>query len=199
MRTFYVCSYGGSGSTMLANAIKKYGHVFHIHSRNPPIKLEYVGNEKGGNTYREWFNGIEIPEYELEDYTVIFIYKNPIKAIYSRYIPYYKDCHKLHMNHVQIKETDLKDVIEQKKDLFGIIEFYNNYTTKNNERNYKIYCVRYEDIFEKQANLSEILGIGPLNLSKREKSKDYTHYVELAHIYSDLMDDMKKRSFVDII
>lgn len=200
MRTFYVCSYGGSGSTLLADSLKKYGHVEHIHSRNPPLELEYIGNNKGGDTYYEWFNGIKIPENELNDYTVIFIYKDPVKAIYSRYIPYYKDCHKHHMDHVQTnRDVELKDVLEQKKDLFGITEFYNNYTTKNDQRNYKIHCVKYEDMFEKQAQLSEILGIGPLNLRKKETSKNYTHYIELAQIYSGLIEDMNKRDFIDII
>jgi len=40
---------------MLVNALEKFGKVEHIHSRNPPNKLEYCGNEKGGNTYFEWY------------------------------------------------------------------------------------------------------------------------------------------------
>ena len=56
MKTFYVCSFGGSGSTLLANSLKPYGRVEHIHSRIPPLELEYIGNNKGGDTYYEWFN-----------------------------------------------------------------------------------------------------------------------------------------------
>ena len=42
------------------------------------------------------------------------------------------------MDHVQVdRNTELKDVLSKKKDLFGITEFYNNYTTKNEKRNYK--------------------------------------------------------------
>ena len=52
-KIFYVCSFGGSGSKMLCSALKVYGKVKHIHSRNPPNNLEYIGNEKGGNTYKE--------------------------------------------------------------------------------------------------------------------------------------------------
>ena len=42
-KTFYVCSYGGSGSKMLCSALRKYGNTKHIHSRKPPEKLEYIG------------------------------------------------------------------------------------------------------------------------------------------------------------
>ena len=50
MKTFYVCSYGGCGSKMLCNALQNYGHVKHVHSRYPPDKLQYIGNEKGGKS-----------------------------------------------------------------------------------------------------------------------------------------------------
>ena len=76
-KIFYVCSYGGSGSKMLCTALQKYGQVEHIHSRNPPDKLCYIGKQNGGNTYEEWFNDVNIPEAELKKYVVLFIYRNP--------------------------------------------------------------------------------------------------------------------------
>ena len=39
-KNFYVCSYGGSGSTMLKRALRKYGIATHIHSRKPPDNLD---------------------------------------------------------------------------------------------------------------------------------------------------------------
>ena len=75
-KIFYICSYGGSGSKLLTRTLKKFGNVKHIHSRNPPDKLEYIGKEKGGNTYAEWFNGIAIPEEEVKNYCVIYLYRN---------------------------------------------------------------------------------------------------------------------------
>ena len=200
MKTFYVCSFGGCGSTLLANSLKRYGRVEHIHSRRPPIELEYIGDNNGGDTYYEWFNGIKVPEDELNDICVLFIYRNPIKAIYSRYIPYYEDCHKRHMDHVQIdRNVELKDVLSQKNDLFGITEFYNNYTTRNEKRNYKIHCIKYEELFEKQDELSHLLEIGPLQLHKKETMKNYSHYNTLAEIYKNLIDDMNNRSFIETV
>lgn len=148
-KTFYVCSYGGSGSTMLSTALQQYGKVYHIHSRNPPDNLEYIGAEKGGNSYREWFNGIAIPTNELEHYFVIYIYRNPTFSIPSRFT------NPDHLCHIQIDSSiQLTDVLSTGNDLYKIREFHDNYTKPNKNRNYKIHCVKYEDIFEKQQELS---------------------------------------------
>ena len=136
MKTFYVCSYGGCGSKMLCSVLKQFGNVQHIHSRNPPNELEYIGLENGGTSYWEWFNGIKIPENEIENYYVIYIYRNPINAILSRF---YKTEHLKHI------ETDsnitFEDIINKSSDLYGIKEFYNNYTRTDIKRNYKIYSI----------------------------------------------------------
>jgi len=187
-KTFYVCSYGGSGSYMLCNALNKYGKTKHIHSRIPPNKLEYIG-EEGGNTYHEWFNGITIPENELENYYVIYIYRNPSFSIPSRFtIP-------AHLEHIQSdKNIKLQDVLSKGEDLYKIREFYDNYMKPNKKRNYKIYCVKYEDIFEKQDELSDLLNIGKLNLVNESSRKDTDKQLDI--IYSDLIDEMRKNNFI---
>ena len=190
-KIFYVCSYGGSGSEMLCSALRKYGITKHIHSRNPPNNLEYIGNDKGGKTYCEWFNGIVIPEEELNDYYVIYIYRNPSFAIPSRFK------NPEHLQHIQTDESvKLNDVLNTKKDLYKIREFYDNYTKPNEKRNYKIYCVKYEDIFDKQDELSKLLGIGKLNIVNNSSRKNSDK--ELENIYSDLIAEMNKNEFIII-
>ena len=190
-KIFYVCSYGGSGSKMLCSALRKYGITKHIHSRNPPNNLEYIGNDKGGETYCEWFNGIVIPEEELNDYYVIYIYRNPSFAIPSRFK------NPEHLQHIQTDESvKLNDVLNTKKDLYKIREFYDNYTKPNKKRNYKIYCVKYEDIFDKQDELSQLLGIGKLNIVNNSSRKNSDK--ELENIYSDLITEMNKNEFIII-
>ena len=189
---FYVCSYGGSGSKMLCSALSAYGETKHIHSRNPPNSLEYIGCEKGGNTYQEWFNGVVIPEEKLKYYYVIYIYRNPSFSIPSRFL------NPKHLEHVQIdKSIKLKDVFKSKKDLYKIREFYDNYTKPNKKRNYKIYCVKYEDIFDKQDELSKLLGIGKLNMVDKSSRKNSNK--ELDNIYGDLIAGMKKNEFITIV
>ena len=49
---YYICSYGGSGSTVLFNYLSNFGNVYHIHDRYPPLNLSYVGNQNTNiNTY----------------------------------------------------------------------------------------------------------------------------------------------------
>ena len=184
---------------MLHSALKKYGDAKHIHSRKPPNKLEYIGNEKGGNTYHEWFNGITVPEDKLNDYYVIYIYRNPSFAILSRF----QDLK--HLQHIQTDESvKLNDVLNTKKDLYKIREFYDNYTKPNEKRNYKIYCVKYEDIFDKQDELSKLLGIGKLNLVNKSSAEDNINkspkkeIKELNNIYRDLIEEMNKNEFIII-
>ena len=194
-KTFYICSYGGCGSTMLTNALKKYGKVKHIHSKKPPNELEYIGNDNGGNCYEEWFNGIKIPSNEINNYYVIYIYKKPIKAILSRFTD------PSHLEHIQVdKNIVLNDLINTSKDLYGIYEFYNNYTEPNKNRNYKIYSVKYEVLFDNQDQLSKLLNIGPLNLVKQETLRkiDYNVLLALYKIYKDLINKMDQNKFIII-
>jgi len=191
IKCFYVCSYGGSGSKMLCYALSAYGMVKHIHSRKPPNNLEYIGKEKGGNTYYEWFNGVGIPEETLKYYYVIYIYRNPSYAIPSRFL------NPDHLKHIQTDESiKIKDVLKSKTDLYKIREFYDNYTKPNEKRNYKIYCVKYEDIFDKQDELSKLLGIGKLNMVNKSSRKNSNK--ELDNIYADLIAEMNKNEFIII-
>ena len=190
-KIFYVCSYGGSGSKMLCTALSQYGKVEHIHSRNPPDKLTYIGEDKGCTTYAEWFNEITIPENELKNYYVIYIYRNPSFSIPSRFeIP-------KHLEHIQCdRNIKLEDVLRTGIDLYKIREFYDNYIKPNKKRNYKIYCVKYEDIFDKQDELSDLLGIGKLNIVNESTRKDSNE--KLDEIYADLIYEMNKNNFIMI-
>ena len=189
-KNFYVCSYGGSGSYMLCDALRQFGNVEHIHSRFPPEKLEYIGNNNGGNAYSEWFNGIPIPDNEIKNYYVIYIYRNPSLSIMSRFtIPE-------HLNHIQIDETiQLQEVLDTGKDLYKLREFYDNYTNPSKKRNYRIYCVKYEDIFDKQDKLSKLFGIGKLNLVNHSTR---TSNERLNEIYADLIERMNKNNWIII-
>ena len=71
-----------------------------------------------------------------------------------------------------------------------------SYTKPNEKRNYKIYCVKYEDIFDKQDELSKVLGVGKLNLVDKSSRKNSNK--ELDNIYGDLIAEMKKNEFIII-
>lgn len=200
---YYICSYGGSGSTVLYEYLKNFGNAYHIHDRYPPNELTYIGSENTTNpVYREWFNTTQIPEDKLDNYKVIFIYRNPIRAIYSRFIqkniytPYIK-----HLQHIKCKNNGnipLRDVLHYKNDLYGITEFYDNYTIPQ-KRNYTIYCVRYEDMFENMHILNETLGIPTIPTlipKKRERNQLFPYVLQLTNIYNSLLNRMKEMPFI---
>jgi len=207
-KNFYVCSYGGSGSTLLYRYLNKFGTAHHIHSKNPPLKLEKVTGEH--------FNGIQIDESELKNYTVIFIYKNPIKAIFSRYaivdknnnflsykppnyLPY-----KPHLKNVECDRDDisLNDCISENKDLYKLEEFFDKYTTPDKNRNYKILCIKYEDLWQNIEYLNYTLGIPTIKDSfpkKRETVRKNTIPEKLNEIYKPLIQKMEKMKFIEQI
>ena len=214
---YYICSYGGCGSKILTNYLSHFGNVYHIHSRNPPTKLQYIGNINGVNingvningingtaSQYEWFdNTKEIKEEELHNYKVIYIYRNPIKAIYSRFLS------SSHLRNIQCTNTTItiQNVIDNAKDLYGIEEFFDNYTNNNNnkeKRNYQIIGVKYEDFFEHISYFNTSLGlpdderIYPKKIELVREIPLHCHYL-LEIIYGNLIRKMDKMEFITIV
>ena len=159
-RWFYICSYGGSGSTFIYNYLSQFGNVEHIHDRYPPDEISYVGSKNTtDNIYSEWFNKIKIPEDKIKNYKIIFIYRNPIDVIFSRFISL-TGANSNHLKHIMCNNPNLtlEEVILKNKDLYGIEEFYDNYVFKQN-KNYPIYCVKYESFFNNIGLFNQMMEI----------------------------------------
>lgn len=201
---FYVCSSGGCGSTIISNYLSNFGNVYHIHDRYPPEKLCYVGNENTDNpVYSEWFNKTEIPEDKLSNYKVLFIYRNPIPVIFSRFA-HVKGPHITHLQHIMCNNNGkihFGDVIKSGKDLYGLEEFFDNYTLPK-KRNYTIYCIKYENFFNNISLFNNILGIPDIKELypiKSERPKTYSYVKQLSCIYTSLIKKMGKMKFIEII
>lgn len=201
---FYVCSSGGCGSTILFNYLSNFGNVYHIHDRYPPDKLCYTGNINTDQpVYEEWFNKTEIPENKLSNYRVIFIYRNIFDVIFSRFAtPTGPNI--THMKHVKCDnngEIYFGDVIKSGKDLYKLEEFFDNYTILK-DRNYPIYCIKYELFFNNISSINIILGIPDIKSLypiKNERKKKYTYVIELMNIYRSLTNKMNRMRFLEII
>ena len=176
-QSFYVCSFGGSGSKILQTYLSHFGNTFHIHDRNPPNKLTRVGTSDSN----EWFNNIEINEVcerqlyqlkQLDKIKVIYIYRNPVDAIYSRFYVKHGDNNyyttKDHLTNIKAEHWGIETLIGNMADLWKLDEFFNNYTMSNNQRNYKIYCVNYDkfwdniSLFNSALNLPDIKELYPI-------------------------------------
>ena len=201
---FYICSSGGCGSTILFNYLGNFGKVYHIHDRYPPDKLCYIGSENTNEpVYSEWFNKTEIPENKLNNYKVIFIYRNPIQVIFSRFaLP--KGPNVNHLQHIKCinnGEIYFGDVIKSNRDLYKLEEFYDNYTIPK-KRNYPICCIKYEDFFNNISLFNKVLGIPDIKSlypKNQERPKKFTYVKELSIIYYSLMIKMNKMRFIEII
>jgi hypothetical protein len=201
---YYICSYGGSGSTVLFNYLSTFGNVYHIHDRYPPNKLTYVGKHNTTeDVYDEWFNNVEIPEEHLSNYKVIFIYRHPIQVIYSRLsqthgpnIP-----HLQHIKCINNGNINIFDVLRRKKDLYGLEDFFDNYTIPS-YKNYPIYSIKYELFWNNISLFNYILGLPDIKEFypvKQERLKRLSFVNELSFIYSSLINKMNKKRFIEII
>jgi len=202
-KNFYICSSGGCGSTVIFHYLSNFGNVYHIHDRFPPNKLTYIGKQNTNEeVYSEWFNSIEIPEDKLQNYKVIFIYRNPINVIFSRYAQKYGP-NVQHLQHIKCDnngDINIYDVLKSGRDLYKMEEFFDNYTM-NKERNYDIYCIKYElfwnniSLFNKIMEIPDITELYPI---KQETSKRLQFIVKLNIIYYSLINKMNKMRFIEI-
>lgn len=203
-KNFYICSSGGCGSTILSEYLSNFGNVKHIHDRYPPDKLCYIGKENTNEpVFSEWFNSTEIPDDKLKTYKVIFIYRNPLPTIFSRFAlpngPYIK--HMQHIKCVNNGEIHFGDILKSGKDLYGLENFFDNYTIPK-RRNYDIYCVKYEQLFDNINLLNNVLGIPDIKSLypiKYEKAKKITYLKQLLLIYSNLINKMNNMPFIKIV
>lgn len=200
-KIFYICSYTGCGTMILRVALQQMGyHSKIVHDRNPPKKLEFVsndfvesGNERPDNVFN--FNGIKVPDEYKHKIHVIYIFKNPINSIYSRL---QKENMTRHIFN-NTKNVKFEDVIEQKKDLYELENFFDNYTNPKEERDYKITCINYHKLFDNQNEISKHLGVGQLNLIKKEREHEQKNYDILSEIYSYLNSKIEKSpAFFDV-
>jgi len=201
---YYICSSGGCGSTILSKYLSNFGNVYHIHDRYPPDKLCYVGKENtNDDVYSEWFNTTEIKEDKLSKYKVIFIYRNPIDVIFSRFVQP-SGPNTTHLQHIKCKFNGLiglGDIIQTGLDLYGLQEFYDNYTI-GKKRNYPIYCIKYENLFNNMSYFNNIMEIPDIKLLypvKQERIKRYSYLKELNIIYNELINKMRNMPFIKIV
>lgn len=170
MKIFYICTYGGCGSKVLQKYLNNFGKTYHVHDPNPPILLEGVGDNvihkfkyQPNRTHNGFFNKKIVPSSELNNIFVIYIYRNPIKSIISRFTVQgnLEKNPKAHLENIKGNpDITINDVINTEKDLFNLEKFFDNYTTINEKRNYKIICIKYEELWNNIEELNKILNIG---------------------------------------
>jgi hypothetical protein len=198
--TFYVASYGGCGSKMLCTYLRKQGKTtLHIHSRNTSPLLRKNGIIKE----IEWLTGEVLSKSEAEKCIVIYIYRCPIKAILSRHRDKTRHIIRRSLRNIQCEEEICKmsydDFLKSDKDLFGLEEFYDNYVNCKINKNYDIYCIKYEDFFQNIEKFNETFGLKNTNYPiciENPKSMSKYEEKQLEKIYYNLKQKMSKMPFI---
>ncbi|CAB1107672.1 unnamed protein product [Ectocarpus sp. CCAP 1310/34] len=195
-RTYYVVSFGGSGSKMLGGWLSERGkemvkEVFHIHDPRPGDKLfakvarRGVSAGGGGGSGKD-FRGYDFPEgdfpsegtavYDVDNYRVVLIFKDPAEALVSRY--FYNHCKNLRGAQCGSTPADfpsLESYAEESGDRLHMEAFYDNYcnpasvaaagtaaaggATKKERRNYPVVCVNYHKMWDNKEALVKALGL----------------------------------------
>jgi hypothetical protein len=152
---YYVCSFGGCGSTALARHLGQFGErVFHIHSRCPPPQLTEV------DLFTEHFTDVPV---DARNVRVIFIYRDPVKSILSRFD------NPAHIKNIEAEPATLAEVVRTGTDLFRLDEFFDNYLDPK-RRNYPVLFVKYEALFTHLPLLHRLLGIKSALTIKRKET-----------------------------
>jgi hypothetical protein len=190
-KVFYVCSFGGCGSKMLCEYLRQFGTVKHVHSRFPPSALTEINTN-------EWFSHIPIKDADLRNYYVLYIYRDPVKAILSRFT------NPTHLANIQANpSTTLTQVLATNQDLYGIEHFFDNYTNPTSKRNYKIYCIKYEELFIKIEELNNVLHLQCEShnypVEKTREKPFNIDVVALQRIYAPLREKMNKMPFIKLV
>ena len=87
------------------------------------------------------------------------------------------------------------------KDLYGIEEFFDNYTQKR-DRNYEIHVVKYEHFFDNIETFNEYMevpNVPELYPELNETEIDIFYFPELTAIYKKLMDRMEELPFAYVV
>jgi hypothetical protein len=178
---FYVCTYGGSGSTAFCKYLGQFAkRVYHVHSKMPPTTLKQV------NLFNEHFTEADADPKNIK---CIFLYRDPTAAVLSRFSV------KNHLRNIECDENvTVAQVAEQKKDLYGINEFFYNYLEA--PRNYPVLFVKYEalftsmDLVHQYLNIPSTLRIDPL--VKIETVRESAYEPQLKEVYAPLVSQMQK-------
>ena len=158
---YCVCSYGGCASKVLVNFLIKYGSVYHIHSRKPPVNLT--------KPQKEYFTSTRVVDYSLDQYKIIYIARSPVEAFLSRFgYSTFKAIQSPHMGILntvcpdavkQLDESHVINYLSHGVDLAGYESFYNNYVTKDINANYPIYIINYHKMWTHTEKIVTSLGL----------------------------------------
>ena len=179
-KTFYINSYGGSGSCMLRRYLEQFGKCTHVHERRRILKLRSKRVMPKLKTHN-----LAGPLVNTSQVVVVFVWTDPVYATYSRF------GNPRHHNNVASPrpKATIQNMVDAKRDLHDLAGFVRNWTTPAN-RNYKLVVVRYRALFTTAGltKLHKMLGIkAPIRkIIKKETKRPMPGKAALEIAFADL-------------
>lgn len=175
-RTYLVVSYGGCGSKMLAGWLSAQRktlvkQVYHLHDSRPPdSELREMPPQKskpsqqrdyrarrfpGGGKFRTDTKVVE----DVDSFRVLFIYKDPVEALVSRFG--YGHCVHLGGDCGDSQDTfpKLDAYAKAGIDRMGLVSFFENYATESKSRNFPIVLLNYHKLWDNLPAVMKALGL----------------------------------------
>lgn len=172
-RTYLVVSYGGCGSKMLAGWLsslkQNVKRVYHLHDPTPPSELHELPLPRAKPSMQRDFRARRFPGSgkfrtdtplvsDIDDFRVLFIFKDPVEALVSRYG--YGHC--LHLGgdcgDDEKKFPTLDAYARAGNDRMGLLAFFERYTTGSN-RSFPIVLLNYHKLWDNLPALMQALGV----------------------------------------
>jgi hypothetical protein len=173
-KTFYVCSYGGSGSWLLVNHLKKFGTSHHIHTRKPSNKLCEVDGEHFTNKHVD----------DLTNHHVVFIYSEPEYSIHCN--DSFSERHWINIGVDPKIISSREDYVRDGIDKVKYEEFFDNYY-KLKERNYDIVFIRFEKMWSNLNKIEQFLNVS-FDGFPENKYRDTPKKIPKMPIYNNFRD-----------
>ncbi|KAJ8600569.1 hypothetical protein CTAYLR_008172 [Chrysophaeum taylorii] len=181
-RTYVVVSYGGCGSKMLAGWLSSLGktkklvsRVYHLHDATPPDLLRELPPPRAPPSQQRDFRARRFPGGgrfrtdtpvvgNLDDYRVLFIFKDPVEALVSRYG--FGHCEHLggDCGETEASFPKLDAYAAAGRDRMGLVKFFDAYVEPNPRRQYPVLLLNYHKLWDNLPALMRALGL-PVDLA----------------------------------
>jgi hypothetical protein len=166
-KSYYICSYGGSGSYLLQSFLKQFGETYHIHSRSLPSEITKVHREKFTD---------EIEDNNQKGF-VIYIYSKPAHSLLSR--ASYGNLHWLNIEvpssvaHLIPGREEREKYFELKEDLINYEQFWDNYVF--HKSSFPVLCLNFHHLWENLKALCDFCEIDDSNINHFPQKRNPSH------------------------
>jgi hypothetical protein len=168
-----LCSYGGVATSFLLQFLISQGlnlpeesdSGIWKHMRQPPLRKQY-GDYMGSN------------------YRCVYLVGSPVEAVLS---VFRRQFHVFHIDRMQVKKDSLpahwnlanehanwhlQDYVAERRDIFGLEAHFDNWTKSSSERDYQIFIVKFEKLWEYLPQLFDFLGLDSLAMQNFPKRRE---------------------------